>query len=72
MGGRVWADERESLTAVTEGCDVVFAEREHLQTAGRDFLFLEVQQRGERRRLLTETSQLDVTLQRGTEALVGG
>ncbi len=48
------------------------AEQEHLQTAGRDFLFLEVQQRGQRQRLLIETRQLDVTLQRGTEALVGG
>lgn len=47
-------------------------QEEHLQTAGRDSLFLEVQQRGQRQRMFIETRQLDVMLQRGTEALVGG
>lgn len=35
--------------AVTEGGGTVFVAHEHLQTAGRGFLFLEVQQRGQRR-----------------------
>lgn len=53
MGGWVWADG-EGRT-VAEGDGAAFAEQRHLQTAGRDFLFLEVQQRGQRQRLSIET-----------------
>lgn len=63
---------RGELMAVNEGCGMVSAELEHQQTVGRDFLFWEVQQRRQRQRLFIQTSQLDVTLQGGAEALVGG
>lgn len=48
---------------------MVSAEREHLKTGGREGLsiFGSAAERVE-----TATVQLDMTLQRGTEALVGG
>lgn len=45
--------------AVTEGGGTLSAEQKHLQTAGRNFLFLEVQQRQQRKCLHNSSARCD-------------